>query len=76
MVQGEGPQGRPGGAGADTCGEQGPAQAGTQILRKGKAGPRYGPAKGGRIENYLSPINSWIRELGGTSSAPMGKKWR
>lgn len=45
MVQGEGPQGRPGGAGADTCGEQGPAQAGAQILRKGKAEPGCGPAQ-------------------------------
>ena len=52
MVQGEGPQGRPGGAGADTCGEQGPAQAGAQILRKGKAEPGCGPAqrvRGGKI---------------------------
>lgn len=86
MVQGEGPQGRPGGAGVGAP-EAPPRAARSAALpaglgrrlaggggKRGAKGPRRSRGQGDHSPS--SPMNSRMREPCGMSSAPMGKKWR
>lgn len=71
MVQGEGPQGRPGGLQG-----VGGSGAAPRVLAAGRGakGPRRSRGQGDHSPS--SPMNSRMREPCGMSSAPMGKKWR
>ena len=68
MVQGEGPQGRPG--------SLRPAGAQKAPGIGGVRGGESGGAFRGQYLKLLPPMNSRMREPCGMSSAPMGKKWR